>query len=459
MAEEKGTEKRVGQKVIEGTNFAVYTVVVIAIIALANWFVERNDKTWDLTPNKSYSLSPQSVKILKGLDRDVGIYVFDRKEALGKNRDLLNNYASATHRVTLKYVDPDREPGLARQFGVRTYGTIVVAAGDRHFEAQSPSEGDISNALIHVLKGQKTVYFVQGHTERDLDNTERGGYDRIKKQLENENYQVKTLLLLQKMEIPPDCSLLVAAGPQHDYLPPEIDAIRKYVTNGGRLLLMLDPGIDLPNLAKLLADWNVTVQNDLVVDQNPVAQLFGTSPAMPLIVKYGSSPIVQPLARTATLFPFTRSFVVGKDYKAGATADSLCETSAESFGVADFNPKMQSVSYRPNKDYKGPLTVAVSGDLTGGAADKKAEGRFVALGTSAIASNVYLGFQGNRDLLMNMINWLSAEEDLISIRPKPPESQHLDITDRQMSQIRYLGLLGLPLLIVAAGVAVWWRRR
>lgn len=458
MAEDKTIKGGMGRKVAAGANFAVYTLVIIAIIALANWFVQRNDKTWDLTPNKSYSLSPQTLKILKGLDHDVTIYVFDRKEALGKNRDLLNNYSTASHRVTVRYVDVDRKPGLAREFAVRTYGTIVVAAGDRHVEAQSSGEPDVTNALIHVLKGQKTIYFVEGHTERDLENTDRAGYDRFKKQLENENYQVKTLVLLQKMEVPADCSLLVAAGPQHDYLPPEVDAIRKYVTNGGRLLLMLDPGVDLPNLAKLLSDWNVTAQNDLVIDQNPVAQLFGTSPAMPIIMKYGSSPIVQPLERTATLFPFSRSLVIGKDYKPGVTDESLCETSADSFGVADFNPKMQSVSYRPGKDYKGPLSVAVSGDLTGSGPDKK-EGRFVALGTSAIASNVYLNFEGNRDLLMNMLNWLSAEEDLISIRPKPPESQHLDITTQQMNRIFYLGLIGLPLCIVIVGVSVWWRRR
>ena len=462
MADEKDTKRRVGQKVLAGTNFAVFTLVVIAIIVLANWFVERNDKTWDLTPNKSFSLSPQTVKILKGLDRPVTIYVFDRKEALGKNRDVLANYASASHRVTIRYVDADREPALARQYNVRTYGTIVVAAGDRHFEAQSSSEEDVSNALIRLLKGQKTIYFVQGHTERDLDNTDRAGYERFKKQLENENYQVKTLVLLQKLEIPADCSILVVAGPQHDYLPQEVDVIEKYVAGGGRALLMLDPGIELPNLTKALADWNVTAQNDLVIDENPLAQVFGTSPAMPVVLKYGSSPIVEPLARTATLFPFSRSFVIGKDYKPGVTDQPLCETTAASFGVADFNPKMQTVTYRPGKDTKGPLTLAVSGDLTGSGApsgaDKK-EGRFVAMGTSAMASNVYLGFQGNRDLLMNMVNWLSAEEDLISIRPKPPDSQHLDISSAQMARIKYLGLLGLPLVIIALGISVWWQRR
>ncbi len=447
-----------GRRMLEGANLAVYTVIVVAIGVLANWFVNRHDRRWDLTPNQKYSLSPQSIKMLKGLDRDVTIYVFDRERSFRDRRDLLDNYSSATHRVRVQYVDPDRQPSLAKQLAVRSYGTIFVAAGDRHFEAQGATEEGVTNALIRVLKGQKTVYFIQGHGERDLDNSDRAGYDRIKKQFENENYQVKTLVLLQKMEIPADCSLLVVAGPHNDYLPQEVETVRKYISGGGRAMLMLDPGMDLPSLAKLLADWNVTVRNDLVIDENPIAQIFGTNPSMPLIIKYGSSPIVQPLQRTATLFPLTRSFEIGKNSKAGVTADSLCDTSADSYGVADFNPKMREVSFRAGKDFKGPLTVAVSGTVAG-EGEKKSEGRFVALGTSALASNVYLGFQGNRDLFMNMVSWLSAEEDLISIRPKPPDAQHLSLTAKQMTRLLYLGVMGLPLLIIAAGTCVWWRRR
>ena len=440
-------------------NLVLYTGIVIAIVVLVNWFVDHHDRRWDLTPNQRYSLSPQSKKIAQGLDRDITIYVFDRERGFRERRDLLDNYTALSPRVTVRYVDPDRQPSLAKQFGARSYGTVVVAAGERHFEAPSTNEEGVTNALVRVLKGQKTVYFVQGHGERELESSERLGYDRIKKQLGNENYQVKTVVLLQKMEIPADCSLLVIAGPRHDYLPPEVETIRKYLMGGGRGLLLLDPGVDLPNLAKPLGDWNVTVQNDLVIDQNPVAQIFGTEPTMPLIIKYGPSPIVQPLARTATLFPFTRSFTLGKDYKQGVSTDSLCETSADSYGVADFNSQMRQVSYRAGKDFKGPLSAAVSGTLSGGEGEKKTVGRFVALGTSLLAANAFLGFQGNRDLIMNMVNWLSADEDLISVRPKPPESQQLNLNARQMSRILYLGVIGLPLLIIAAGVGVWWRRR
>ena len=448
------------RRLFEGANLALYTVVGIAILALANWFIARHDQRWDLTPNQKFSLSPQTVKLLKGLSQDIGIYVFDQEIHMRGHRDLLDNYAATTHRLTVHYVDPDRQPSLARQYSVRTDGTVVVAAGDRHFEAKSADEEGVTNALVRVLKGEKTVYFIQGHGERDLESSERGGYDHLKKEFQNENFEAKPLVLLQKMEIPTDASLVVIAGPRNDYLPQEVDVIRKYVTDGGRGMFMIDPGTDLPNLAKLLSDWNVAPQNDLVIDLNPVAQIFGTEPTMPLIIKYGTSPITEPLARVASLFPITSSFSAGKDDKPGVSVNTLCETSADSYGIAGFDPKVKNISatYREGVDYKGPLAVAVAGTLTG-PGEKKAEGRFVALGTSSIASNIYLGFQGNRDLIMNMVSWLAAEEDMISIRPKPPENQHLDLTTSQMRGILFLGVLGLPLLIVAAGTLVWWGRR
>jgi ABC-type uncharacterized transport system involved in gliding motility auxiliary subunit len=449
---------RRGERFLEAVNLAVYTAVAVAIVVLANWFVDRHNRRWDLTPNQSYSLSPQTTKVLKGLKNDLTIYVFDRESGFRGRRDLLDNYSALTPRVTVRYVDPDRQPSLAGQFGIRNYGTVVVAGGDRHFEAQSSTEEGVTNAIVRLLKGQKTVYFIQGHGERDVDSSDRAGYGRVKKQLENENRQVKTLVLLQKMEVPADCSLLVIAGPRNDFLAQEVETIKKYLTGGGRALFLLDPGVELTNLAKLLADWNVTLRNDLAIDENPVAQLVGASPSMPLILKYGSSPIVQPLARTATLFPLTRSFEVGKEYKAGVSAESLCETSPDSFGVADFDPKVREVRYRAGKDTKGPLSVAVAGTIVG-EGEKKTEGRFVAVGTSMLAVNNYLLFEGNRDLFMNMVNWLSAEEDLISIRPKPPESQRLNMTAQQMRRVLYLGVFGLPILIIALGTSVWWRRR
>jgi gliding motility-associatede transport system auxiliary component len=450
------------RRFLAGANLLVYTAVVVAIIVVANVAINRYaDHRWDLTANKQFSLSPQSRKILKELKKPVTIYSFNRQAGAQSQRDLLELYSDASPRVEVRYVDPDRDPALARQYDVHTYGTIVVVSGSRHYQTPSADEEGVTNALIRLLTGQKAVYFMQGHGERDLEGTDREGYSDLKKQFDDENYDVKTLTLLQTQKIPSDCTLLVIAGPRTDYLPAETDALGKYVEGGGRLLVMLDAATDLPNLFKLLAGWNVTVKDDLVIDTNLMAQLAGAQPTMPLIYRYGSSPITAPLQRTATLFPFTRSFVVGTG-GGGVVTDALCETTDQSYGVADFNPSMHEVRFRPGKDYKGPLTVAVSASISPAAGDsgaKKPQGRVVATGTSLLAANVYLGEVGNRDLVMNMVNWLTSEENLISIRPKAHESQHLEMNAQQMRRVLFLGVLGLPLVIILLGVGVWWGRR
>ena len=461
-----------GRRVLEGANFAVYTLVVIAILSLANWFVSGHDHSWDLTPNKKYSLAPQTVKLLKGLNQDVTIYVFDRERSFGERRDLLNMFSSASRRVNVRYVDPNREPALAKEFGIRTSGTTVVSAGDRHYEAQNQNEEGITNALIRVLKGQKVIYFAQGHGEHDPSNTDEFGYSSAKQQMENENFQVKTVNLAEKNEVPTDCAALVIAGPQKDYLAQEVGAIRKYVAGGGRVLFLLDaladPHAASPeNLEKLLEEWNVIVQNDLVIE--PAIRLAGSGLGLTVVRKYGSSPIVQPLEGSMTLFPLSRSFAIGKEPKPGVTDDSLCETSAEGYGVADFNSKVRDVTFRKGKDLKGPLSVAVAGTVNSSTEGKPAmnqpgksgEGRFVAMGASELAANVYLRVRqfANLDLFMGAIDWLSSEEDLISIRPKPPVSQHLTMTAAQMSKLLWLGVIGLPLLIIVAGTTFWWERR
>lgn len=457
MAEQQEHRPRKrGRAALHGANFAFYTVVVLAIIVLCNWFVHRNDHHLDLTPNKQFSLSPESMKILKGLDRPVTIYDFNERSAFGQERDLLKLYSSATHEVTVQYVDPNRDPALAKKFGVQSMGAVYVAANGRHIQASADTEQGITNAMIRLLKGQKVIYFVQGQGERNLSGLGRDGYSDFKTDLTNENSVVKTLVLLQNMKIPADCQILVIAGPKNDYLPQEVTAIQNYLKGGGRVLLMLDPGVALPNLAKLLSPYGVTVRNDLVIDENPISQIFGTGPSMPLILSYGDNPIVRPLARVATLFPLTRSFSVATDSSGGATVDSLCKTSSASFGVSNFNPSMTQVSYRPGVDVKGPLVVAVAGTIPGATQGK--EGRFVAAGTSLVAANAYINFQGNRDLVMNMVEWLSSNEGLITIRPKTPSAQHLNLTTRQMGSL-LARCMAIPAVIIIIGIGVWWSRR
>jgi ABC-type uncharacterized transport system involved in gliding motility auxiliary subunit len=236
-----------------------------------------------------------------------------------------------------------------------------------------------------------------------------------------------------------------------------VDAIKAYVESGGRALLMLDPPLKLGKddisdnaaLAKLVESWGVTMNKDLVLDASGVGKIFGLGPEVPLVIDYQSHPIVRDMKDVATAFPLSRSL----DVKAasGVTPEKLFATSANSVATSSLTPP---ISLNPATDKKGPLTLAAAGSFT-----TDAKGRFVAVGGSTWAANYYLPFNGNRDMLMNMMNWLSSDEDLISIRPKEPEDRRLSLSSAQMRTVFYTSVIFLPLFALAAGLGVWWRRR
>ncbi len=449
-----------------GAYLVTYVLIVFALLALVNWAVNRHSKSWDLTSNQRFSLSDQTRKVVRGLDRKVKIYYFDRQPQFGRAKDLLDNYASLSNRLSVEYVDPDRKPAVAREQSVKSYGSVILTEGQRRQEANVLDEESVTNALIRLLKsGPKNVCFVEGHGEHGVEDSDRQGFSRAKKSLEDSNYAVKSISLLREPKVPGDCTTVVIAGPKGDYVEPEVEALRKFVEGGGRALFLLDPGAS-EKLVETLAAWNVELKKDLVIDLNPLNQLFGADATMPIITQYKSHSITRELNRVATLMPFARSVQPGKDSKPGVTVDTLFETSSESWAT-DFNPQMRTVALRRDKDAKGPISIAVAGTVkksdggegkTGNGIGSK-EGRFAVIGSSRFPANAYVGFNGNRDLFVNTVNWLSSDEDLISVRPKPPENRRVNLSVAQMRRVFLLSVVGLPLLMVAGGVAVWWRRR
>ena len=159
-----------------GLNTAIYCLVALAIVVVVNLIANRFVKQIDLTANKRYSLAPQTAKILSGLQKDVELVYFDRRNNFTSVRDKLEMFPIKSRRVKVTYVDPDREPSKANQYKVKTYGTLIVASGDRNEQAKGLQEEEITGSIIRVLKGgPKNIYFLTGHGERDLESTERLG--------------------------------------------------------------------------------------------------------------------------------------------------------------------------------------------------------------------------------------------------------------------------------------------
>jgi ABC-type uncharacterized transport system involved in gliding motility auxiliary subunit len=460
----------------------LYLVVIIAVLGAANWLASRHNKSIDSTANKKFSLSDQTVKIVKELKNDVTISDYDRTEKFTAARDLLDRYSALSTKLHVAYIDPDKKPQLAKAAGISKYGTMIVDSGPKKEEAKSLTEEELTSAIIRAIKtGARTACFVTGSGEKSPEDTdERDGYSNVKDSLEKSNYKTKTTSLgaatpadakmaakIQplgsappsggKPEVPSDCTVLIVAGPKYAYQQAAVDAIKTYVDNGGRVLLMLDPPLKMgksetqesESLDKLLDSWGVTMDKDLVIDLSGVGQIFGVGAEVPLALNYESHPIVRDFKRIATGFPLTRSLEI----KSGGSAEKLFSTSDNS--IATTNLSSPEVRLDPQKDKKGPLALAAAGTVKSGGK----EGRFVVVGSSGWASNSFFGFRGNRDLYLNMMNWLSSDEDLISIRPKDPEDRRLSLSQRQMGTIFMSSVIGLPLIVVVAGLMVWWKRR
>jgi len=244
-------------------------------------------------------------------------------------------------------------------------------------------------------------------------------------------------------------------------LPNAVASIQTYVEAGGRALILLDPPLQMGKptiadndaLAKVLADWGVTVDKDVILDLNPLGQLAGVGPQVALVSKYAFHPIVSEMNGVATGFPLARSMQTKNMDK--TTVQQLFSSSDSSLATEN----LSSAAFNPQdpQNKKGPLPLAAAGTFSTGQPDK--EGRFVVVGNSQWAANSFIDFNGNSDLAMNAMNWLSSDEDLISIRPKPPEDRQLMMTSNQMRWVRISSQFLLPLVVVLAGVSVWWRRR
>ena len=457
--------------------------VVLGILAGLNYVAGRQNKRWDLTAARQFSLSDQSRKVLQGLKSDVRLLVFAKDEDFARFRDRLTEYGYVSPRVKVEYIDADKQPAMARQYQIQSYGTVVVEYGTRVERVVSDAEQEITNAIIKAVEGQqKKVYFVQGHGEKDtVSADEQSGYNTISQALTRDNYTVEKLVLAQKGAVPDDAAVVVVAGPTADFLPGEIEMLRRYLGKSGKLMLMLDPAdrddsAPLTNLVALAREWGIEVASDLVLD--PVSQTLGMGATSPVAASFPAHPITDRF-RVLTAFPLTRSVTPVSGGVNGRFAQSFAETSPDSFSKVDLSVlrKGGEVALDEAKgDKRGPISIAAAVSVPASEAaappapgegaqvaaaeqPPKPETRVVVFGDSDFAANGVLGVPGNRDLFLNAVNWLAQKETLIAIRPREAEDRRVTLTADQQRRAFYLSVLVIPGLAFVVGLVTWWRRR
>jgi ABC-type uncharacterized transport system involved in gliding motility auxiliary subunit len=432
-----------------GANTVVLSVAVLALVTVANYLGYRHHKRFDLTSEGLYSISDQTKKVVANLPKDVKVIDFDKVDNQ-QFSDLMKEYKYAGPRLSYERIDPNQRPELARQYKVRRMGDIVVTAGDRNETINNASEQAVTNAILKVTRDKlKTVCFVEGHGEKSLSDTQNSGYSIVEQRLKDENYQLKTVLLAREQQVPSECAALIVAGPKQSVTPPEVAMIGKYLDDGGKAMLMLDPETD-PQLGDVLKTWNIQAADNIAIDASGRGQLVGAGPVAPLVTDYGSHSITKDFGRTLTVFPEARAIKITGG--AGASATPLLTTSEASFAKDKIAPGPE-IKYDPAKDQKGPLTL-------GAAASKSVNGkeaRLVVIGDSDFASNGAFRFERNGDLFLNSVNWLAEEEDLISIRPKTASSRSVTMSESQQRTFFWLSVLFMPVAVIGSGAYIWWK--
>jgi ABC-type uncharacterized transport system involved in gliding motility auxiliary subunit len=445
-----------------GLNAIVMILLVVGIIAFVEAVSYRHNTRFDLTTNRRLSLSPQTVQLLQNLKTDVGATAFFRSDQPGKKvaEDLLKQYeARSNGRFKWKMADPDREPGLARRYGVESYGTVILETATKSEKILDAEEEKITNGLVKVTReGKLKVYVTKGHGELEMGNTDRQGFSEAKAAMERANYDVAELVLAREAKVPDDAALVILAGPRTDPLPTEIEALEAYVGRGGKLLVLipsaLDPqGAKSQSVKKFLAKHGLAVGDDLVIELNPIGRIFGYGAEVPIVLQYDQHPITRDMGSLMTVFPLTRSIALAQPAPTGTTTQSLAKTSGQSWGETNL-ADVQRGEVKPDpQDPKGPLSVAAVASVN--------KARIVVFGASGVAANQFLASQsvGNRDFFLNAVSWLTEQEDLIAIRPKDTKQTPVLLNSQQAQAVFLLPVVILPGLALIAGIGAFVRRR
>jgi ABC-type uncharacterized transport system involved in gliding motility auxiliary subunit len=343
-----------------GTNAIVATLAMLVILGLVNFLGVRYAQRIDLTENQLFTLSPLSQRVVKNLQQSVKVWIFDPKPNPA-DRDLLNNYRRYGSKLEYEFVDPQVKPSLAQKFKIKGQGEVYLEYGPERKllqtvnDAQRLSEIKLTNGIEQLTSDRTdTVYFLQGHGERPLEQVE-GGLSEAASALKEKNFIAQPLTLAERSDVPEDASIVVVAGPKRALFPGEAQALKNYLSTGGSLLLMVDPETNL-GLDNLLTDWGVNLERQIVIDASGQGRSIGLGPATPLVTNYGNHPITRDFGKGYSFYPLARP-VTTKPVD-GIKETVLVTTNEQSWGES--NPEKQPLQFDPKSDRPGPLMLGVA---------------------------------------------------------------------------------------------------
>ena len=463
---------------------AVFSVMVMVNYLSRDYFLRLHVSTRAQEP-----LAPRTVKFLQTLTNRVNIIIYyDKEEPFYSTVvDLLNEYRVVNPRLSLQIVDYKRDPAAAQQLKAK-YGflaspnaknlvifdcegrvkfvegdaltryTLEPVAGEqqekefRRKPLAFAGERAFTGSLINVTSPKPLkAYFLRGHGEHQIDNTDdKVGYSKLAYLFGENCVQVEPLELLGTNQVPMDCNLLVVAGPTKALHEEELTKIDQYLSEGGRLfaLFSVQSYSNETGLETILAKWGVVVGHNVITDPE---RTLGSGQDV-IVEKFSAHQVVSPLLGMQLHLILPRS--VGKLPSRPQAADA---------------PRVEEIAFSgPKSSVKGnsqppqayPLIAAVEKGAVKDVITVRGTTRMIVVGDSVFLANHMIESAANRDLAGYAANWLLDRPQLLEgIGPRPVIEHQLLMTKVQLQSTEWILLGGLPGAALVFGSLVWLRRR
>jgi ABC-type uncharacterized transport system involved in gliding motility auxiliary subunit len=447
-----------GRQAKHGANSLVMTLSVLVIIVVVNIIGYKNTVRWDLTADKTNSLTKETLSTLKSLKEDVYAQAFFSSNTSSTDAKtlLLNFKSSSNGKFDYKFIDPNQEPAAANAAGITRDGTIVLTMGSSKEIITSVTENDITSAIIRLQSPEdKIIYTLVGEGEPSFTTNAATSFYYANQELKSKNYTIKDLNLISESKVPEDAKAVIIAGPQKPLSENEVSILKDYVDKGGSLLIMYEPTVmtqfgDSPDPLSTYLDstWGMTLENDFVVDMTANAS------STAVVTKYGSHEITKNLTNMASILPSARTIKVDTTKK-DLTLTELAYTSSQSWAEFDLaSLKDNKVKFDTGTDQQGPLVVAASG------LNPTTKARIVVFGDSDFVTDSYYQYYSNADLFINAVDWVSNQDALITLTSREQTTRLLVTPSGYGLSAILLGTVVLiPAAIILAAIIVFVRRR
>jgi len=438
---------------------ALFMLLFLAALGLLAWLSQLNPLVIDLTTNHRNSLSPESTRLIGSLQHPLEITVF--VSPLNEKRDLLEQLFERYQReqplINVRSINPDLSPDLLRKHDIRLDGETVIEYQGRSEKISPVTETNVTNSIQRLMReGERWLVFLQGHGERNPYSDANHDLSLFAAQLASKGYTIENVALTQTNSIPANTDVLVIASPRVPLLPGEVDLIEDYLRRGGNLLWLADPEQAIDGLEPVADMLAIEFLPGVIVDPN--SQLLGLNRVdFALVNNYPRHPITQGLD-SLTIFPQAQALEFHGEAGIWERLDFL-HSGDSSWSETG---KMAGEIFNGDNDdeLSGPLTIG----LTLAASYEDDEDvtsiqRIAVVGDADFLTNRYLGNGGNLEIGVNLINWLSHDDNLIAISPRAAPDTKLDLTQTQQAIIGLGFLLILPVILFGTGLIVWLRRR